>query len=78
MIVLTICTEYNNGKIDVSVKPEQRIRDVLDILNDSSALTLEVPPEGISVRSWRQKTYVNPYLTFKQAGIRHGDRLTVM
>ena len=78
MIILTICTADNKVKIDVSVKPEQRIRDVLDILNDNGALAITEPAEGMSVRSWRQKSYVNPYLTFKQAEIRHGDILTVL
>ena len=62
-------------KIDVMVKPEQRIYEVYQRLLETGFFS---PVEGsgqLTVYSMRQKTYVNSLLTFWQGGIYTGDIL---
>ena len=62
-------------KIDVMVKPEQRIYEVYQRLLKTGFFS---PVEGsgqLTVYSMRQKSYVNFLLTFWQGGIYTGDIL---
>lgn len=77
MIALTIHPDNQQPEIDIQVKPEQRIKEVLDILKVNGVISFRDPEAGISVKSWRKNTYINPYLTFKQAGIWQGDILRI-
>lgn len=72
---LTISFKYNENMIDIIVKEDQRIDDVIQVLQDNHVVMIFQPMVQIFLRSWRLETIVNPCYTFRQANIENGDIL---
>ncbi|MEZ3486968.1 MAG: hypothetical protein K1W22_10370 [Lachnospiraceae bacterium] len=64
-------------KLDIIVKPEQRIEDVYRCLLENGFFTKVCQKSQIRVYSVRQRAYVNPLFTFLQGRIYAGDILAV-
>lgn len=64
-------------KLDIIVKPEQRIEDVYRCLLENGFFSKVCQRSQIRVYSARKRAYVNPLLTFLQGGIYAGDILAV-
>lgn len=77
LITLTIQIIYSNEQLDIMVKPEQRIEEVLKILIENGQLLSLIRLTTLSIRSWRLNTYINQHLTFKQGEIMTGDILYI-
>lgn len=77
MLTLTVVMMNSGTMLDIMVKPEQRIRDVLMILAENGQILYRSMEEDIRARSWRLGRTVNYLLTFKQALIQSGDILYV-
>ncbi|WP_312448069.1 hypothetical protein [Lacrimispora sp.] len=73
MLTLTIVMMNSGTVLDIMVKPEQRIRDVLEVLAENGQIRYQSGKETISARSWRLGSFVNSFLTFKQAKIQTED-----
>lgn len=70
-------TDSGLKKLDIIVKPEQRIEDVYRCLLENGFFSKVYRNSQIRVYSVRQRAYVNPLLTFWQGGIYAGDILAV-
>lgn len=77
MLILTIVMMNSGIVLDIMVKPEQRIRDILLVLAENGQITYRKDYDSLYIRSWRGGNLVNHYLTFKQAGIFSGDILYI-
>lgn len=64
--------------IDIIVKEDQRIDDVIQVLQDNHVVISFQPMAKFFLRSWRLETLVNPCYTFKQANIENGDILQLI
>lgn len=64
-------------KLDVMVKPEQRIADVCRKLCENGFLPMQRGEAPMSVYSMRRKEYVDPLLTLWQGRIYAGDILVI-
>jgi len=71
--VLTVTLQIANQKMDIMVRQDQRIADVLRVLKENQKIFFQI--ERIVIYSVRKKMYVNQLLTFKQAHIYSGDIL---
>jgi len=71
--VLTVTLQIANQKMDIMVRQDQRIADVLRVLKENQKIFFQI--ERIVIYSVRKKMYVNQLLTFKQANIHSGDIL---
>lgn len=71
MIILTVM--INQQVMDIMVKTDQRIADVLRVLKDNKKIYYQI--EKIMVYSMRKKEYINQLLTFQQAEVYTGDIL---
>jgi hypothetical protein len=76
-MTLTILAIQHDVSIDVVVKPEQRIKEVLFVLASNFRLPFELATSPISIYSRRRKRYVNEMLTFKQGSLYTGDVLEI-
>ena len=74
-MTFTILAAEHEVCIDVIVKPEQRIGEVLSVLISNMKLPFELALEPTCLYSRRKKRYINERLTFKQAGLFTGDVL---
>lgn len=74
---MTLTIMEDKRKLDVVVKPEQRIQEVYRILVENGRFLALRPAIQLKVYSLRQKRYVNPMLTFRQGNIYEGDILRV-
>ena len=74
---MTLTIMEDKRKLDVVVKPEQRIQEVYRILVENGRFPALRPAIQLKVYSLRQKRYVNPMLTFRQGNIYDGDILRV-
>lgn len=74
-MILTIME--NEKKLDVIVKPEQRIREVYRILVENGRFAPPASGMQLQVYSMRQQRYINPMLTFRQGNIYEGDILRI-
>lgn len=70
-------SETGLKKLDIIVKPEQRIGDVYRRLLENGFFSKVCQKSQIRVYSVRQRAYVNPLLTFLQGGIYAGDILAL-
>ena len=75
---MTILATKQKTSIDIIVKPEQRIKEVIRVLTKECRLPLQLSFGDIVIYSKRQKRYLSEMLTFKQAQIYNGDILEVM
>lgn len=75
--MITISIQYNSRQMDIQVNDEQRIEDTLHILTENKYLPALVDVENVKIRSDRNRRYINGRLTYKQAEIYNGDRLTI-
>lgn len=64
-------------KLDVMVKPQQRIEDVCRLLIENGFLPQTGGEWQRSIYSLRRKEYVNPLLNFWQGRIYAGDILLI-
>lgn len=76
LITLTIAIVQMKINLDIMVKPEQRIEEVLGILAENGRIFLP-PWKKMWIRSWRKGTFVNQHITFKQGNIVDGDILYI-
>lgn len=76
-MTLTILAVKKQTSIDIIVKPEQRIKEVVKVLTSNFKLPLELSLGNARIYSRRQKRYINDMLTFKQAQLYTGDILEV-
>lgn len=76
MLTLTIVMKNSGTILDIMVKPEQRIRDVLLVLSENRKIIAQ-ETDDLYLRSWRLGTMISALLTFKQAGIQTGDILYI-
>jgi len=74
---MTLTIMENEKKLDVIVKPEQRIQEVYRILVENGCFAPLVPAIQLKIYSRRQNRYVNPMLTFRQGNIYEGDILNI-
>lgn len=77
MLTLTIVMMNSGSVLDIMVKPEQRIREVLKVLADNGQISYTDESQNIYTRSWRLGRLVNNGLTFKQVRIQSGDILYI-
>lgn len=77
MLTLTIVMMNSGSVLDIMVKPEQRISEVLAVLAESGQILYEVAQQKIYARSWRLGRLVSDQLTFKQTLIQSGDILYI-
>lgn len=77
MLTLTIVMMNSGSVLDIMIKPEQRISEVLTVLAENGQVLYKAAQENIYVRSWRLGKVVNEWLTFKQALIQSGDILYI-
>lgn len=77
MLILTIVMMNSGIVLDIMVKPEQRIKDILQVLEENGRIIYRSGRDNLYIRSWRKGNFVNPYLTFKQAEIFSGDILYI-
>lgn len=75
MRTLTISVIFNQQSLDIAVKEEQRITEILGVLQENGLLFISKAVEDVTMKSWRLGTFVNTLLTFKQANIENGDIL---
>ena len=78
MITLTIVLCKLQIQIDVMVKPEQQILEVLSVLEENNKIPMGCLNGEIQIRSWRKNTYVNKLASFKMNEIQTGDILYVI
>lgn len=74
-MILTIME--NEKKLDVIVKPEQRIKEVFRILVENGCFSPLASGMQLQVYSMRQQRYINPMLTFRQGNIYEGDIIRI-
>lgn len=74
---MTILATKQKNSIDVMVKPEQRIKEVIRVLTQNCRLPLQLSLGDVVIYSKRQKRYLSEMLTFKQAQIYDGDILQI-
>lgn len=77
MLTLTIVILNSGSIIDIMVKPEQRIMDVIHVLAQNNKILLDDTKFKVYIRSRRLGEYINNMMTFKQANIFYGDILYV-
>ncbi|WP_100065630.1 hypothetical protein [Miniphocaeibacter massiliensis] len=77
MKALMISLKYNEEEMDIIVKENQRINDVIKVLKDNNMLIFFREETQVLIKSWRLETIINPYYTFKQANIENGDSLEI-
>lgn len=77
MLTLTIVMKNSGTVMDIMVKPEQRIREVLMVLAENGKILFDHLSEAAYTRSWRLGKFVNNQLTFKQAQVYSGDIIYV-
>lgn len=77
MLTLTIVMRNSGTVLDIMVKPEQRIRDVLTVLAENGQISFDHSGEAAYTRSWRLGRFVNNLLTFRQAQVHSGDIIYV-
>lgn len=77
MLILTIVMMNSGSVLDVMVKPEQRISEVLKVLADNGQIAYKEEEQTVYTRSWRLGRLVNNGLTFKQTWIQSGDILYI-
>ena len=73
--MLTLTLKINHQTMDIMVRPDQRMSDVLQVLKESERLFFQI--DQIIVYSMRKKEYINQLLTFRQAEIYTGDILVL-
>lgn len=73
MLILTIRDEKND--MDIMVRPDQRIGDVLQILKENGKICFV--NESMTIYSIRKKEYINSKMTFQQSLIYSGDILVL-
>lgn len=73
--MLTLTFEIGNQKIDIMVRPDQRMSEVLKVLKDNRIIFFQT--EKAVIYSMRKKEYVNQRLTFRQAEVFTGDILVL-
>lgn len=73
--MLTLTFKINHQTLDLMVRKDQRISDVLHILKEVGMLFFQI--EHMLIYSERKKEYVNKLLTFSQAEVYTGDSLTL-
>ncbi len=73
MLILTIRDEKND--MDIMVRPDQRIGDVLQILKENGKICFV--NESMAIYSIRKKEYINSKMTFQQSLIYSGDILVL-
>lgn len=73
--MLTLTFEIGNQKIDIMVRPDQRMSEVLKVLKDNRIIFFQT--EKAVIYSMRKKEYVNQRLTFQQAEVFTGDILVL-
>lgn len=71
--MLTLTVRYNQQNMDIMVRFDQRISDVLKVLKENQKIFIQ--PDKLSVYSMRKKMFINQLLTFRQADIYTGDIL---
>ncbi len=67
----------DNKKLDIIVKPEQRIEEVYRRLHENGYFSSICYGRRLRVYSLRQKAYLNSMLTFGEGRIYGGDILLV-
>lgn len=73
MLILTIAIVNTGRRFDIMVKPEQRIKDVFEVLSESGKIDYDSEKECLYARTWRQGSYINLNHTFRQAFIQTKD-----
>ena len=74
---MTLTIMENEKKLDVIVKPEQRIREVYRILVENGRFASPASGMQLQVYSMQQQRSINPVLTFRQGNIYEGDVLRI-
>jgi len=72
-MLITLTLKINHQTMDLMVRPDQRMSDVLQVLKETGKLFFQI--DQIIVYSLRKKEYINQLLTFEQAEIYTGDIL---
>jgi len=73
--MLTLTLKINNHSMDIMVRTDQRMSDVLQVLKDNRKIFFRT--DKIIVYSMRKKEYINQLLTFRQAEVYSGDILVL-
>lgn len=71
--MLTVTVRFNQQNMDIMVRSDQRISDVLKVLKENQKIFFQI--DKLSVYSMRKKMFINQLLTFRQAEIYTGDIL---
>lgn len=74
-MVLTFAAD--NRKLDIMVKPEQKIEEVYRRLRENGYFKTECHGRRIRVYSMRRRAYLNSMRTFREEDICEGDILLV-
>lgn len=73
--MLTVTFKTNRITMDIMVKYDQRISDVVRILAENGRIKVS---EEYLIFSGRKKEYINSLLTFRQAEVYNGDILELI
>jgi len=73
--LITLTVKINQKSMDLMVRPDQRISEVLKVLKENHKIFFQT--EKILIYSTRKKEYVNQLLTFRQAEVYAGDVLVL-
>ncbi len=74
-IVLILTIRDKKKDMDIMVRPDQRIGDVLQILKENGKICFV--NESMTIYSIRKKEYINSKMTFQQSLIYSGDILVL-
>lgn len=77
LLTVTISLYKYNKSIDIQTSSQQRIVDVLKILEENNAIAQGITEAPFVIRSEYRGTYINPYLSFEQADILNADIISI-
>lgn len=75
IISLTFCK--NNLTLNIQVNSEQKIIDVLDLINQNLGLNLSAFDHVTYIRAKNEQRYISPFQTFQQAEVYSGEHLII-
>ena len=76
-MTLTIIALEFQVEMDVIVKPEQRIKEVIGVLTTNFRLPPQLGEGALQIYSRRKKCFIEEQFTFLQAGLYQGDVLEI-
>lgn len=77
LLTVTVFLHKSKQNIDIQTSSQQKIIDVLEILQENNIIEKNIMEEKIAIRSKRKGEYINTLLSFEQANILNADIIEV-